>query len=99
MDSTEIRYGLDSLSLNPGMENTFFSSSKDPESLVLNGYQGSQGYSDWSGCGVHHSSPTSTKVKNEWSHTSTQPNAFMVQRGTTSPLLVVSLIHKTRVNS
>jgi hypothetical protein len=38
----------------------------------------SQGYSGRMGCDVHHSSPTSTKVKNEWSHTSTQPNAFTV---------------------
>ena len=80
MVSTETRYGLDSLSLNPGMERTFFSHlqkilkalySTDTEVL-------SQGYSGWLGFDVHHSPPSSTKVKNEWRYTSTQPNAFVV---------------------
>jgi hypothetical protein len=86
--------------LNPGIENTFFSFIfKNPESLLLNGYKDfSQGYSGWSGCDVHHSSPTSTKVKNEWSYISTQPNAFTVWRGVSSPLSVVSTINKTRIN-
>jgi hypothetical protein len=61
------------------MERFFFTSSKDPESLLLNGYQGSFPGIQWlAGCDVHHSSPFSTKVNNEWSYTSTQPNAFMV---------------------
>ena len=61
----------------------FFSSSKDPKSLLLKWYQGSFPGIQWlAGCDVHHSSPFSTKVKNEWSYTSTQPNAFMVWRGT-----------------
>jgi hypothetical protein len=42
MVSTETRYGLDSLSLNPGKEKIFFLNlQKIPESLLLNGYQGS----------------------------------------------------------
>jgi hypothetical protein len=44
------------------------------------------------GCEVNHSLPSSPEVKDEWSHTSTNPYIYMAWTGKSLPLLLLSLM-------
>jgi hypothetical protein len=45
-------------------------------------------------CGAEHSSPTSTKIRNKWSYTSTPTYAFLVRTRTSLPYhLSITLLH------
>jgi hypothetical protein len=44
-------------------------------------------------CEVHHSTPSTAKVQNEWSYTSTSPYSFMTWTALTSPVLYLHVIH------
>jgi hypothetical protein len=45
------------------------------------------------GCEAHRSPPSSAKVKNEWSYTSTPPYAFMACTGATLPFTFIFVLH------
>ena len=80
-------YGSDCLKFKSQQEQEFVSSPKRPDwfgsptSLLWNVYVDFLQVIKWPGSEVNHLPPSSDKVENEWSYTSTPLDAFMVQTG------------------
>jgi len=78
---------------NPGREQEIFYFSKistlavGPNQPTIQEIPGFFRGVEWPGHEVNHKPPSSAKVKNEYSYTSTPPFAFMTWKGTTLPLI------------